>query len=789
MNTFTDKQFRDLVENASDLIQCVRNDGHFEFVNNAWKKTLGYTEEEIENLIIWDVIHPDHLEACKDIFQDVFTGKNVDYVEVTMITKTGAMIDLEGHINTKCDYRGNIVTTRGIFRDVSRQKKLERENAKQRALIEKNMELHELLSHISTKSVNASGKDLEAIIDLALARFGSFVGADRAYIFNYDFAKRIAINTHEWCNTGVEPQIENLQAVPFAEMSDWVEAHSKGETVKIDDLSLLKKTDSVRLILEPQGVQSLLTIPMIRQNVCYGFIGFDTVKTVHRYTEGERFVLAELSGVLLNILFRMDLEKQIRKQNERLRRERQRVLNLVESSNAIIFEIDTDRRYVSIYGSLLKDMGLSVKDYIGKTATEGFGEDGNARYHAHGRALSGERFIYEWLHTVDGKTRVLETTLSPIYAEDMRITGAVGIVSDVTDQKEHQKKIEHMSNHDFLTDLFNRRYFTRTIEKIAHMNFGLLIIDVNGLKLINDIYGHNKGDELLLEVAGILKSVCQKDEVVTRIGGDEFAIILSETDENEIERMIANIKSHVKRIKIESIDLSLAIGYAIKDDEKLSLETMFKIAEDSMYKNKTVEGKSMRNRAIQGIYQTLIEKHPIENAHAKRVSTYSEKIGQALGLRKEAIKELKLAALLHDIGKISIPDAILNKPSGLTAEEFEIIKTHTEIGYRILRAADEYSNLAEYAYAHHERFDGGGYPRGIKGEDIPLFSRIISVADAYEAMTTDRPYRKQLASNEAIKELRKHAGTQFDPEIVDIMIDIIESTAKDHMDTDTQILG
>lgn len=778
MNAFTDEQFRDLVENASDLIQCVHKDGRFEFVNNAWKKTLGYTDDEIENLIIWDVIHPDHQDVCKNIFQDVFAGKHVDYVEVTMITKTGDMIDLEGHINTKCDYRGHILTTRGIFRDVSEQKTLERENAKQRAIIEKNMELHELLTHFSTRSVNAGGKDLEAIIDLALARFGAFVDADRSYIFNYDFKKRIAINTHEWCNTGIEPQIDNLQTVPLEDMSDWVRAHNKGKSVKIDDVSLLDEHDSVRRILEPQGVRSLLTIPMIRQNVCYGFIGFDTVRTVHHYTEGERFILKELSGLLLNILFRMDLEKQIQRQNESLRKERQRVLKLLESSNAVIFEIDTGRRYVSVYGSLLRDMGLSANNYIGKTAVEAFGEDGRARYHAHGRVLAGERFTYEWTLDVEGKTHVFKTTLSAIHGNDRSITGAVGIVSDITEQKEHQNRIEHMSHHDFLTDLYNRRYFTKVIEHIfetEQVNVGLLIIDVNGLKLINDIYGHNKGDELLLEVAGVLTSVCQSDEIVTRIGGDEFAIIMPDIDENDIERLIANIKSHVKRIRIESIDLSLALGYAIKDDNNLTLEDMFKIAEDSMYKNKTVEGKSMRNRAIHGIYQTLIEKHPIENAHAERVSAFAEKIGLAIGLRKEAIKELKLAALLHDIGKITIPDAILNKPSGLTEEEFEIIKTHSEVGYRILRAADEYSNLAEYAYAHHERFDGSGYPRGLKGDEIPLFSRIISVSDAYEAMTTDRPYRKQLKPSEAIKELTTHAGTQFDPEIVRIMIDIVES--------------
>ena len=174
---------------------------------------------------------------------------------------------------------------------------------------------------------------------------------------------------------------------------------------------------------------------------------------------------------------------------------------------------------------------------------------------------------------------------------------------------------------------------------------------------------------------------------------------------------------------------------------------------------------------IQSILNTLTEKYNEEKVHSDSVSKYCKAVGEDMQLRKDEITELELAGMVHDIGKISLPDAILKKPGKLTEKEWEIIRNHTVNGYQILRAADKYSNIAEFAMSHHERMDGKGYPNGLKGEEIPLFSRIISVADAYEAMTSDRPYRKAMKKQEAIEELKKHSGTQFDSGIVELFID------------------
>ncbi|MGS0973081.1 MAG: HD-GYP domain-containing protein [Candidatus Izemoplasmataceae bacterium] len=190
-------------------------------------------------------------------------------------------------------------------------------------------------------------------------------------------------------------------------------------------------------------------------------------------------------------------------------------------------------------------------------------------------------------------------------------------------------------------------------------------------------------------------------------------------------------------------------------------------------KLKLVEGVSARNHTIKAILTTLTEKHELERINSERVSNICYMIGEKMGLNKDSLKELKLSGLFHDIGKISIPDSILFKPDKLSKEEYEIIKDHTKNGYQILRAADEYSDFAEHALYHHEKMDGSGYPDGLKGKDIPLFARIISVADAYEAMTSDRPYRKALPVEKAMQELETFKGTQFDKKIVDIFIQML----------------
>lgn len=349
----------------------------------------------------------------------------------------------------------------------------------------------------------------------------------------------------------------------------------------------------------------------------------------------------------------------------------------------------------------------------------------------------------------------------------------VGTHIDITEQKEKQDEIEHISFHDFMTQIPNRRYFQERLEHYDHSDYypiGILMMDFNGLKVINDAFGHHTGNVALKQVAAILKKRVTPPSVYARIGGDEFAVIFPQAKQAQIDGFIETFNRDISQTDIEGIHYSLAIGSGMKTSVDEEIKDILILAENRMYKNKVLEGSSIRNKAIMSILTTLTDKYKEEKVHSERVSRYCRLMGQAMKLKPDDIKELELAGLFHDIGKISIPDHILSKPGRLDEKEWDIMREHTINGYQILRAADEYSDLALYALTHHERYDGKGYPNGLSGHSIPLFSRIIGVVDAYEAMTSDRPYRKALKIDDAILELKRNKDTQFDGQIVDTFI-------------------
>jgi len=301
----------------------------------------------------------------------------------------------------------------------------------------------------------------------------------------------------------------------------------------------------------------------------------------------------------------------------------------------------------------------------------------------------------------------------------------------------------------------------------------LIMGDLNGLKVTNDAFGHSAGDDLLKKVTKVLKQCFRQDDIICRYGGDEFVIILTNTDSSATELIVERILALVDQQKIEKGMLSISFGWDTKNDEDDDIFQVLKRAEDNMYKKKLLESPSVRNATIQTIISTLYEKNSREEAHSKRVSDLCVQIGRNLHLSDREISNLKTAGLLHDIGKIVIQDGVLDKQGQLTEHEWIEIKRHPEIGYRILKNTIEMAELAEAVLGHHERWDGKGYPKGLSGEMIELAARIITVADAYDAMTTERPYRKAMSKAAAIQEISKNSGAQFDPQIADIFINNI----------------
>ncbi len=374
----------------------------------------------------------------------------------------------------------------------------------------------------------------------------------------------------------------------------------------------------------------------------------------------------------------------------------------------------------------------------------------------------------------DGSRIPIEDSAAPIRSEEGAITGVVIVFRDFTDKKEKLDEIEYLSYHDHLTGLYNRRYMEDSLNRLdtrRNLPFTIMSIDVNGLKLTNDAFGHKMGDSLLIHCAKMLEDICREDDIIGRMGGDEFMILLPKTAYEEAERIKERIEGAMKEIKLDSVIVSLAVGSATKDTQDMDIRAVMTMADNNMYKNKLKYGKIMRSQTIELLLKNIHLKYDNEQIHTERVAQYCVAIAKEMRFSQSEVEKINTAAVLHDIGKIMVPPEILNKPGRLTGEEFDIIKKHPETGYQILKSVDEYASLALDVLYHHERLDGKGYPEGLKWETIPLVSRIIAVADAYEAMTANRPYQESKSKEEAIKELVRCSGSQFDPEVVKVFVE------------------
>lgn len=351
--------------------------------------------------------------------------------------------------------------------------------------------------------------------------------------------------------------------------------------------------------------------------------------------------------------------------------------------------------------------------------------------------------------------------------------GFVAILRDISEQVFYEKSIEYISTHDQLTGAGNRWAYeedSRELEKTEEgANLGILMIDVDGLKVINDSLGHRVGDETLVTVAELLRENTPERSRIYRVGGDEFVLFLPQTTMEELESADQQIQAAARRKKIGSMLLSLSVGRCVREEGQTLAEAVSR-AEYDMYRAKLAEGRQPQAEALETIQKALFEKNTREMHHARRVSEICAAIGRALHLAAQEQEDLETAGLLHDIGKVGISESILDKEGTLDADEYEEVKKHSEIGYRILHSTKGMSGLAQAILAHHERWDGTGYPQGYVKTQPPLFARVIGIADAYDAMTRARSYRDVYTKEEAIEEMKKQAGKQFDPYLLDIFI-------------------
>jgi two-component system cell cycle response regulator len=347
----------------------------------------------------------------------------------------------------------------------------------------------------------------------------------------------------------------------------------------------------------------------------------------------------------------------------------------------------------------------------------------------------------------------------------------------VIERDRARAQLAHQALHDQLTGLPNRRALIADLEQglagaSKERPLLVLLYDLDGFKAYNDSFGHATGDALLARLAHRLTTALEGRASAYRMGGDEFCVLASidfESPEIVAEQAAAALVEHG-----EGFTVTASYGSALVPTESTSSTEALRIADQRMYARKSIGSRASAGRqSTDVLLKVLSERSPDLGIHLDEVTELCRAVAQKLELHEDEVAPLLQAASLHDVGKAAIPDEVLNKPGPLDAEDWEFMRRHTLIGQRILSAAPALTQAAAFVRSSHERLDGQGYPDKLRGDDIPLGARVISVCDAFDAMRSDRPHRPAMSTEEALTELRHCAGTQFDPTVVDALCAVI----------------
>lgn len=371
----------------------------------------------------------------------------------------------------------------------------------------------------------------------------------------------------------------------------------------------------------------------------------------------------------------------------------------------------------------------------------------------------------------EGRLIPIEETLVQVYDISKKLTGIVIAFKDMTERIEKQKKIEYLSYHDQLTGLYNRRFLEEMVSTLDYVNsrpIMIMMLDVNGLKLVNDAFGHQYGDELLKAIAQALNEDFGEAMAIARIGGDEFVVLIEEASEAILEEKSEAFKAKISQRNVEGVPLSVSIGVTTLKVEE-GFFNCSRIAEDKMYDDKLMESTKFKKSVLATIENNYIRsKHHFE-AHSENVVKWARHIGKCLDLSDDYLLKLELAAKFHDVG-IMILEKEKNPGNLPPTEDLkkEFMK-HPEIGYHILKSVGEYMEVAEWVLVHHERWDGNGYPRGLKGDEINYYGRILSMAEEVAVAFVDGDVKDVQSRQRIFDTIFNSAGTKFDPKMVEVL--------------------
>lgn len=526
----------------------------------------------------------------------------------------------------------------------------------------------------------------------------------------------------------------------------------------------------------------MAAVPLVNQGEVRGVLVVYTIDANY-FDDGEISLLEEVAGDIAFALRGMDEERRRLEAEARLEQSENLYRTTFEGTGTAMLIVDEDMTIAVINDRGADLLGMAREDIEGKCRWTDFVAPEDLErmsfYHRE-RRLRNLKVpdSYEFcLVDTRGNRREILLNVGLVPGTMQSVCSLI----DITERKRNEERLRYMVMHDTLTGVYNRAYFEEEMRRMDVDRQGpisMIICDVDGLKLINDAWGHDAGDELLRGAAGVIAGAFRKTDCVARIGGDEFAVILPATDYRQGSTFVARIRerqAHFNRSNRLPVPLGISIGLATTDSPDVSMNDLFKEADNAMYREQLLSKTSARRAVGRALMAALDARDFITEGHAERLREMAAEFGRTLGITETRMSNLLLLAQFHDIGKVGTPDTILFKQGPLTDEERAEMQRHSEIGHRIALSTGDLASIADLILKHHEWWNGAGYPLGLQGEDIPIECRILAILDAFDAMTSDRPYRKAMSAEMALAEIERCAGTQFDPALVPRFVEMIRN--------------
>ena len=809
--------FQQILDQARDIILVVQADGRILYANQAAAEAYGYGMGELHGMSILDLraaetqhLVTDQLKAALSsgtLFRTWHRRKNGEVFPVEVSSKKIDIAGITAGISIIRDISQISVIEQALSQSDQKQQTLTEELiAANEELIAGNEELtamneelmateeelrsqflllqekeakisrqNQLLSSLHEAALGLmSHLDTAQLLAMIVSSACQLIGTEHGFIYQFDPSRLRFRRTH---GTGIYQR--DLGREIDADQGIVGQVRKTGQPVVVHDyLEWLRHNPQSTPFPE---ICTVLQIPLNSGNDFLGTIGLAYCTPDQAFGLEEIDVLTRFADLASLALANARLVDAYQKEL----RNRQSVETLLAKSQASLQAMAAaipDLMFLFGRNGIILDckpgpdpLLVAPEVFLGKNIQDVFPADllGQTLLHLQRTLETRSMQIFEYQIIANGSTEYYEARFAPSGDDEV-----LAICRNITERTQMESQLKHLSLHDALTGLYNRAFFEeelRRLEKQRDGTAGLLICDVDGLKIVNDSLGHNAGDEILKSVANILRQSFRAGDVIARIGGDEFVVLLNNCSSAFFDKACRRIKYHIAAHNSKNaMPLSLSLGFALSRQSPPDMTALFKEADNNMYREKLHQKTSARSAIVKGLIKALEVRDFITEGHGDRLQEMVDAFARKLGLPERSLADLRLFAHFHDIGKVGIPDSILFKPAALDDAEWKIMKQHCEIGHRIATSTPDLAPIANWILKHQEWWNGKGYPHGIKREAIPLECRLLSIVDAYDAMTSDRPYRKAVSVPTALSELKRCAGTQFDPFLVGQFIEMLE---------------